>query len=161
VEDLSANHVAGDPVNTRTKREYTGSIVTTPYIPLEGELIEINIDVVTAYSGASGGPIATTPGFPNLAVKISDLTLVNIEPTINLRTTGLRSWTFATGWIGGQTGDTLPAISEPVRIIGATRMTMVDISGDVGAPGTWPTFTHEVIVHQTLVMPRTFTCTFS
>jgi hypothetical protein len=161
VEDLSANHVAGDPVNTRTKRQYTGSIVTSAMIPMEGVLQEINISVIEAYDGASGGSITATPGFPNLAVKVSDLTLINIEPTINLRTTGLRRWTAATGWTGGVAGDTLPAISEPVRIVGATRMTMVDISGDVGAPGTWPTFTHEVIVHQTLVMPRTFTCTFS
>jgi len=158
VVDLSANHVAGDPVNTRTKRQYTGSIVTSEYIPMEGLLQEINISVIEAYDGASGGPITASPGFPNLAVKVSDLTPINIEPTINLRTTGLRRWTAATGWTGGVTGDTLPAISEPVRITGSTRMTMVDISGE--SSGGWPTFTHEVIVDQGF-RSRTFTCTFT
>ncbi len=147
VVDLSGAP-AGSPINSYTKRSYTGSIAVGDYIALYGKIKRITIRVPTQYTGPTGTVNASVQFLGT--VKMSDSSDVSFNPIINLKTAGTRSLDCTGGypaaWTGGQTGDTLPTVTEDWWLCGAHHMSMTDVSGE--SSGGWPAFSIEIETDQ-------------
>ena len=108
-----------------TRRTYaptSGPVTNLGKIYPRGLVTSITIDVTTAYNGAGSATNSPFGQSHYFAVKQSDWTDFDWLPLINLKTAGIRSYTFAGGWTcdtgggpvaGGCSGDTVTGAGVP------------------------------------------------
>lgn len=97
------------PLYSYTSRTYTGNIGTQAAVSIWGRITSIVINVSVPFTGT--GALAFHP-FGQFGTVFFDSSNVwsQVNPTVDLKTTGTRSWTPGGGWIGFVGADSLTAI---------------------------------------------------
>ena len=110
VVDLSGAP-AGVPLNSYTRRTYTGSVATGQYGQMWGRFKYLKITVTKPYTGATRTVQATLGNSNNQPIKMSDRSnAAKWNPVVNLKTAGTRIFdatagTYPVSWTGTQAGD--------------------------------------------------------
>jgi hypothetical protein len=144
--------LSGFPASTPLYSRYSGSFtagtaVTTPYWPLSGRIKSVVVSVTTPYVGATGTARAVLM-FGNATVKMSDFGDVVWNQTIDLKTSGTRTFDtvadpYPTVWTGGVGADVLTGMTEAQWATSNFYVFM-----DTRAAGTGPVFSVNVICDQ-------------
>jgi hypothetical protein len=151
VVDLSFATAAGLPLNSYTRRTYTGSADNNHYIQMWGRFKYLKITVTTAYTGSIGTVTATINSSNGQPVKVADGLNSTWSQIINLKIAGVRTFdatagTYPVAWTGAQTGDTLASQTVALWCGSNFVTTITDVSSD---PGASPMeFTIELITDQ-------------
>lgn len=117
VVDLSNTAAQGVPLYSYSKRTYDNTTGTGEYWQLYGKIKYIKVTVTELATQV--GTVTATLG--NTCVKASDFTDISFVPVINMkaglnvpRILDCRNAASTGTWVGGQTGDSLPDITEAI-----------------------------------------------
>jgi len=97
------------PLFSYSRRTYTGDIGTQPLVQVWGKITSIRVEVVTPFTGIGALPFSVMAQFGAQMFDGSNV-WSQYAPTVDLKTSGVRSWTAAGGWVGSVGADNLPPI---------------------------------------------------